>query len=138
MNEWDRTVQTPSARPLVTRALYGHILRAMLTPRLVFPSRSAMLQDWRVTALVAAVLLSILSLGGCVTSTPMDARAEVPGPPKPTAYRPVEDVPPRPEKPAMTADEQSKLKKELTAARDRQATKDNAKGDDAHAEPVKP
>jgi hypothetical protein len=89
--------------------------------------------------LAAAVLLSILSLGGCVTSTSMDARAEVPGrPPKPTAYLPVEDVPPRPEKPAMTADEQSKLKKDLTAARDRQAPKSKVKGDAAHAEPVKP
>ena len=78
-----------------------------------------MSQDRRFTALAAAVLLSILSLGGCVTSTPLDARAEVPGPPKPTAYLPVEDVPPRPEKPAMTADEQSKLKKDLTATRDR-------------------
>jgi hypothetical protein len=38
----------------------------------------------------------------------------------------------------MTADEQSKLKKDLTAARDRQAPKDKAKGDAAHAEPVKP
>jgi hypothetical protein len=98
-----------------------------------------MSQDRRFTALAAAVLLlSILSLGGCVTSTPMDARAEVPGPPKPTAYLPVEDVPPRPEKPAMTADEQSKLKKELAAARDRQVPKNKAKGAATRAEPVKP
>jgi hypothetical protein len=97
-----------------------------------------MSQDRRFTALAAAVLLSILSLGGCVTSTPMDARAEVPGPPKPTAYLPVEDVPPRPEKPAMTADEQSKLKKELATARDRQVHKDKAKGAATRAEPVKP
>jgi hypothetical protein len=97
-----------------------------------------MSQDWRFTALAAAVLLSILSLGGCVTSTPMDARAEVPGPPKPTAYLPVEDVPLPPEKPAMTADEQSKLKKDLTAARDRQAPKGKAKGDAARALPMKP
>jgi hypothetical protein len=33
----------------------------------------------------------------------------------------VEYLPPRPEKPAMTADEQLKLKKELSTARDRQA-----------------
>jgi hypothetical protein len=97
-----------------------------------------MSQDRRFTALAAAVLLSILSLGGCVTSTPMDARAEVPGPPNPTAYLPVEDVPQRPEKPAMTADEQSKLRKDLTAARDRQASKGKAKGDATRAEPVKP
>lgn len=95
--------------------------------------------DKPINALAAgALLLLSLSLGGCGTSTPMDARAEVPGPPKPPAYLPVEDVPPRPEKPAMTADEQSKLKKDLTAARDRQASKGKAKGDAAHAEPVKP
>ena len=89
-----------------------------------------MSQDRRFfTALAAAVmLLSIHSLGGCVTSTSMDARAEVPGPPKPTGYLPVQDVPPRPEKPAMTADEQLKLKKELSATRDRQAPKGNASG----------
>jgi hypothetical protein len=34
----------------------------------------------------------------------------------------VGEVPPRPDKPAMTTDEQSKLKKELSAARDRQET----------------
>ena len=42
------------------------------------------------------------------------------------------------EKPAMTADEQLKLKKELTAARDRQAPKSKAKDGATHAEPVKP
>jgi hypothetical protein len=99
---------------------------------------SAMSQDRRITALAAAVLLSILLLGGCVTSTSMDARAEVPGPPKPTAYLPVEDVPPRPEKPAMTADEQSKLKKDLTAARDRQTAAGKARGGAARDEPMKP
>jgi len=98
-----------------------------------------MSKDGRFTALAAAaVLLSIPSLGACVTSTPMDARAEVPGPPKTTGYPAVEDVPPRPEKPAMTADEQLKLKKELTAARDRQAPKSKAKDGAPHAEPVKP
>ena len=38
----------------------------------------------------------------------------------------------------MTADEQLKLKKELTAAHDRQAAKGKAKGAATHAEPVKP
>ena len=97
-----------------------------------------MSQDRKFTALAAAVLLSTLSLGGCVTSTPMDARAEAPRPPKTAGFLAVEDVPPRPEKPAMTADEQLKLKKELTAAHDRQAAKGKADGDAAHAEPVKP
>ena len=97
-----------------------------------------MSKDGRFTALAATAMLSILSLGACVTSTPMDARAEVPEPPKSTGYLAVEDVPPRAEKPAMTADEQLKLKKELTAAHDHQAAKGKAKGDAAHAEPVKP
>jgi hypothetical protein len=41
----------------------------------------------------------------------MDARAEVTDHPKTNGYPAVEDVPPRPDKPAMTADEQLKLKK---------------------------
>jgi hypothetical protein len=75
----------------------------------------------QVTAL-AATLLAV-SLGGCATSTAgsslMDARAEIPAPPKTSVYLPVEDLPPNRE--MMKADEQSKLKKELLAARDRQA-----------------
>jgi hypothetical protein len=47
----------------------------------------------------------------------------------------VEDVPPRPDKPAMTAAEQSKLKKELSAARDRQVPKGKA---GAGTTPAKP
>jgi hypothetical protein len=97
-----------------------------------------MSQDRRFTVLAAGAGLSVLSLGACVTSTAMDARAEVPGPPRATGYPAVEDVPPRPEKPAMTTDEQSKLKKELNAARDRQAPKSKAKGGAARPEPVKP
>ena len=102
-----------------------------------------MSKDRKVTALVAgALLLSSLSLGGCTTSTAgsslMDARAEAPLPAKKSVYLPVEDLPPKREKPAMTADEQSKLKKDLTAARDRQAPKGKAKGDAARAHPVKP
>ena len=89
--------------------------------------------DKPITALAAgALLLLSLSLGGCATSTAgsslMDAQAEAPAPPKPSAYLPLGDLPPRPEKPAMTADEQSKLRKELAAARDRQVPKDKAKG----------
>jgi hypothetical protein len=49
-----------------------------------------------------------------------DARAEASALPKATGYLPVEDLPPRPEKPAMTADTPSKVKKEPIAARDRQ------------------
>jgi hypothetical protein len=72
-----------------------------------------------------ALLLLSLSLGGCATSTPgsslMDARAEAPAPPKTSAYLAVEDLPPEREERAMTPDERLKLKKELIAARDRQA-----------------
>jgi hypothetical protein len=96
----------------------------------------------RVTVLASGVLLlSSLSLGGCASSAGvsslMDARAEVTDHPKTTTYPAVEDVPPRPDKPAMTADEQSKLKKALIAAREGQA-KEKAKEDALRAEPAKP
>jgi hypothetical protein len=80
----------------------------------------------------SAILLSFISLA------PLDARAEEPGRPKTTGYPAVEDVPPRPEKPAMTADELLKLKKELNAARDRQTPAGKARGGAARAKPVKP
>jgi hypothetical protein len=87
--------------------------------------------DGRSTALAAsAILLSVVSLG------PLGTRAEELGRPKTTGYPAVEDVPPRPEKPAMTADEQLKLKKELSATRDRQAPKGKASG--GAGQPVKP
>ena len=86
-------------------------------------------------AFAAGALLSlILSLDA--TST--DARAQAPAPPKTSAYLPVEDLPPEREKPAMTADERLKLKKELIAARDRQAASAKARGGATRAEPVKP
>jgi hypothetical protein len=82
-------------------------------------------------------LLLSLSLGGCATSTsgssPMDARAEAPVPPKTSAYLPVEDLPAPRETPVMTPDERLKLQKELIAARDRQAAAGKGQG----AEPVK-
>ena len=74
-----------------------------------------MSRDERFAPAPAAVLLSVL-LFSAFTLT--DAAAGEP--PKAADYPAVEDVPPRPEKPAMTADEQAKLKKELSAARDRQ------------------
>ena len=89
----------------------------------------------------AALLLSSLSLGGCATSTGgsslMDARAEAPAPPKTSVYLPVEDLPPKREKPAMTPDERLKLQKELIAARDRQAPDGKARGGAARAQPMK-
>jgi hypothetical protein len=42
---------------------------------------------------------------------------------------PVEDMPSDPRKPALTADEQSKLKKELSAVRDGQAATAKAQND---------
>jgi hypothetical protein len=96
--------------------------------------------DGQVTALaVRTVLLSSLSLGGCASSSSslMDARAEAPSPQQ--KYLPVEDLPPKREKPAMTPDEQAKVKNELTAARDRQAAPPKAQGNAAPpAKPMKP
>ncbi len=87
-----------------------------------------MSKDRRTTSLATtALLLSGLALSGCATSTGgsslMDARAEAPAPPKTSVYLPVEDLPPKREKPPMTLDERLKLQKELIAARDRQASK---------------
>lgn len=96
----------------------------------------------RLMALACGVLLlTSLSLGGCATSASsssmMDAHAEIPAPPKAGVYLPVEVLPPNREQPAMTADEQSKLKKALIAAREGQA-KEKAKEDALRAEPAKP
>jgi hypothetical protein len=78
-----------------------------------------------------ALLLSSLSLGGCATSTAssslMDARAETPAPRKTSGYPSLDVLQPRGRE-VMTADEQLKLMKELTAARDRQAAAVKAKG----------
>jgi hypothetical protein len=92
----------------------------------------------QITALAAGTpLLLSLSLGGCATSTAgsslMDARAEVL--PKESVYLPVHDLPPQREMP-MTADERSKLKRELLAARDRQDAAAKAQG--GPLEPIKP
>ena len=85
---------------------------------------------------MAALLLSALALGGCSTSiadlplvgTPADA----PGAPKEAgAYLPVEDLPPDRDEAAIAPAEQAKIKAELLAARDRQASATAAK--DANA-----
>lgn len=94
----------------------------------------------RITAL-AALLLS-LSVSGCANSfansSLMDARAQVQAPPKTSAYPQVEDLPPDREMPTLTADERLKLKKELTAARDRQAPAAKARGAAQSNQPTKP
>ena len=97
----------------------------------------------QITVLAAATPLALsLSLSGCATSaggsSPMDARAEVPAPPKTSAYPLVEDLPPPREQPTMTPDERSKLQKELAAARDRQTATGKKPKAPVPAEPVKP
>ena len=97
----------------------------------------------KITAFAAAaLLLSSLSLGGCATSTAgsslMDARAEAGALSKTSDYLPVHDLPPRREKPAMTADERSKLQKELITARDRQTPAVKARAGAARPKPIKP
>ena len=70
-----------------------------------------------------ATLLLAISLGGCAASTAgpslMSARDEMPTPSKIRPYLPVEDLP-QTHQILMTADEQSKIKSELIAARARQ------------------
>ncbi len=87
----------------------------------------------RNTVLVwGALLMSALALGGCSMSiadlplvgTPADA----PGRPKEAgAYLPVEDLPPNRDQAAIAPAEQAKIKAELLAARDRQASAATAK-----------
>jgi hypothetical protein len=103
---------------------------------------SLMSKDGKIAARAAAALLLLsLSLGGCATSNVgpslMDARAEVPARQKEAdGYLAVQDLPPKREKPAMTADERLKLQNELIAARDRQMSAGKAKGDAARAQPM--
>jgi len=68
----------------------------------------------------------------------MDARAEATALPKTSVYPPVEDLPPKREKPAMTTDERSKLQKELITARDRQTSAVKAREGAARPKPIKP
>jgi len=95
------------------------------------------------TALAAAApLLLSLALVGSASSTAgsslMDARAEVPAPPKTSAYPLVEDLPPARANPVMTPDERSKLQKDLTAARDHQKESGKKPKGPALVEPAKP
>ena len=64
-----------------------------------------------------------LSLGGCAHSNQpslTDARAEAWAPPDKGTFPAIGDTPPPREQPAMSADEQAKLRCELTTARGRQ------------------
>jgi hypothetical protein len=78
----------------------------------------------RLTVGVVAVALCALSF--C-------ARAEEPERPRTNEYPSLGDQPAKPEKPAMTGEDISKLKRDLTSVRDRQAPKSKTK-----AEPMKP
>lgn len=83
-------------------------------------------KNCRLIAAVAALLASGVGLGGCATSSTgsslMDARAQAPAQAPALHYPAVEDVPLR-RGPAMTHDQQMKLKQALVAARDRQGAK---------------
>jgi hypothetical protein len=78
----------------------------------------------------AALLLIALVLGGCSTSiaeiplgaAPSDARAK-----DPTAYLPVNELPPARDEAAMDPAERAKVQKELIAAREHQALAGAAK-----------
>ncbi|MGY3494931.1 hypothetical protein [Bradyrhizobium sp. USDA 4502] len=90
------------------------------------------------TVIAAGMLLLSASLCGCATFTDsslMDARAEMTA--EPGSYLPVEDLPKPRKHPAMTADQQSKLLNELSAARERQSAAAKAQGRPI-TEPVKP
>jgi hypothetical protein len=89
--------------------------------------------DRKTRAVAAGVLLlSALALGGCATSiadmplvgTPADAPAR---PKEAGAYLPVHDLPPDREEAAMAPSEQAKVLKELSVARDHQASAKAAK-----------
>lgn len=81
----------------------------------------------RRTLALGALLLSALALGGCSSSiaelpivgTPASAPAR---PSQAGGYLPVEDLPPDRDQAALPLAEQTKIKKELLAARDRQAS----------------
>jgi hypothetical protein len=102
--------------------------------------------DRKIRALAGgALLLSALALGGCSTSiaelpligTPADAPAR---PKDADAYLPVEDLPPNRDEAEMAPAERAKIKAELLAARDRQASataaKDPAAKDPAAKDPA--
>jgi hypothetical protein len=80
----------------------------------------------RTTLALGALILSALALGGCASSIAelpiVGTSAGTPSRPnEPGGYLPVEDLPPDRDQAAIPLDEQTKIKKELLAARDRQA-----------------
>ena len=97
-----------------------------------------MLVDRTGRALAAgALLLSALALGGCATSIAdlplIGTPAGAPDRPKEAgAYLPVEDLPPNRDDAVIAPADQAKIKAELLAARDRQAS---ASAKDPNANP---
>ena len=82
---------------------------------------------------IASLATTTLLLSGLllIENANSDARAE-------SAYLPVGVVPPMRDEPTMTVDEQSKLKKELSDARDRQTSNVKAKDDAQRSKSKKP
>ena len=80
------------------------------------------------TLVWGALLMTALALGGCASSiadmpvigTPSDAPARSKDAANP--YLPVEDLPPNRDEAVIAPDQQAKIKAELAAARDRQAS----------------
>jgi hypothetical protein len=85
------------------------------------------------TALVwGALLMTALALGGCATSIAemplIGTASDAPARSKDAnPYLPVEDLPPNRDEAAIAPDQQAKIKAELAAARDRQASASAAK-----------
>ena len=107
-------------------------MAGLFSPAILLPSawNPRMPKGGTFTTLAASATLTVVSL------IPLISQAEEPGRPKATGYLDVQDLPPKPEKPAMTADELSKLKKDLSATRDRQAPK--GKSGVGAGQPIKP
>jgi hypothetical protein len=79
----------------------------------------------------AALLLLAMILGACSTSIsemPLGSTSSEVRTKDPTAYLPVNDLPPAREEAAMDPAERAKVQKELLAARDHQASALAAKG----------
>jgi hypothetical protein len=83
------------------------------------------MRTYRTIGLFAAgaLLVSIVTLGGCSTSIGDLTSADAPQQPKePVGYIPVHDLPPDRDEAAMKPAEQAKIQAELIAARDKQAS----------------
>ncbi|WP_035648452.1 hypothetical protein [Bradyrhizobium sp. ORS 285] len=80
---------------------------------------------WARAAVAAVVLCSSLALAGCSSSIvdmpSLDADAAA-HPKEPAGYLPVNDVPRDRGTPTISPEERARIEKELTAARDRQAS----------------